>query len=65
MPNYVLIGKDLTGQPLVSVSLASIDQEAVVIQEIDIVNAVRTALAGADGVISVQALMHKQVITEV
>jgi hypothetical protein len=48
---------------VVSVNITAIDQETPVVQEIDVVNAVRAFLAGTAGVGSVVAQQYEQVIT--
>jgi hypothetical protein len=50
---------------MVSVSIGGIDQEQHVVDEITIVNAIRTCLTGVPGVQSVLAQMYQQVITNV
>jgi hypothetical protein len=63
VPTYVITGKNGSGQPVVSVNITAIDQETPVVQEIDVVNAVRAFLAGTAGVGSVVAQQYEQVIT--
>lgn len=65
MANYVIIARSADTTPMVSVSITAIDQENHVIDEIDIVNAVRTRLAGIPGVQSVVANKYEQIITVV
>lgn len=65
MPNYVITGKTSGGQPLVQVNIAAINQEQTVVEDIDVVNAVRTFLSGVDGVGSVVAQRYEQVITNI
>ena len=55
MANYQITGRNGDGAPLVSVSIGSIDQEEHVVEEIDVVNAVRAFLASVDGVAAVVA----------
>lgn len=63
MPNYVITGKSGSGEPVVSVNIAGVNQEQQVVAEIDVVNAVRDFLASVDGVGSVVAQKYEQVIT--
>lgn len=63
MANYVITAKNGSGEPLVSVNIAAINQEGQVVPEVDVVNAVRTFLSGVDGVGSVVAQKYEQVIT--
>lgn len=65
MANYTVIGRNAEGMPLVQVSIGSIDQEQRVVEEIDVVNAVRNHLAALPGVQSVVARKYEQVITVV
>lgn len=60
---YVITGKNSSGEPIVSVTISGIDQETQVVQDIDVVNAVRVFLAGTAGVNSVVAQRYEQVIT--
>ena len=63
MANYQITARNNSGEPMVSVSIGGIDQEAHVVDEITIVNAVRNCLAGVPGVQSVLAQKYEQVIT--
>jgi hypothetical protein len=63
MPTYVITGKNISGEPVASVSISGIDQEAPVVQDIDVVNVVRAFLAGTASVNSVVAQRYEQVIT--
>lgn len=65
MPSYQITAKNNSGAPVVSVNIGGIDQEAQVVAEIDVVNAVRSFLAGTAGVGSVVAQKHEQVITNI
>lgn len=60
---YVITGKNSSGEPIVSVMISGVDQETQVVQDIDVVNAVRAFLAGTAGVNSVVAQRYEQVIT--
>lgn len=62
---YVITGKNASGEPVVSVDIAAINQDAPVVNEVDVVNAVRTLLAGTAGVGSVVAQKFEQVITTI
>lgn len=63
MPTYVVTGKNVSGEQVVSVNISGINQEPTVVPEIDVVNAVRAFLAGTAGVNSVVAQRYEQVIT--
>jgi hypothetical protein len=63
MATYVVTGKNGAGEPLVSVTISGINQDAPVIQEIDAVNALRQYLASVAGVLVVVAQKYEQVIT--
>jgi hypothetical protein len=65
MANYQITARNSSGEPMVSVSIGGIDQEQHVVDEITIVNAIRTCLTGVPGVQSVLAQMYQQVITVV
>jgi hypothetical protein len=63
--NYIILGRDGEGSTIVSAAIDSIDQEGAVVDEMDIVNAVRAAVAGGTGVVQVIARRYQQTITEV
>ncbi|MFF3511524.1 hypothetical protein [Streptomyces sp. NPDC002573] len=63
MANYMVTGKNASGEPVVSVNIAQINQDTPVVQEIDVVNAVRNFLAGTAGIGSVVAQKFEQVTT--
>jgi hypothetical protein len=63
MPNYVVTGKNASGEPLVSLQLAAINQEQPILDDIDVVDALRTFLLGRPEVESVVAQRYEQVIT--
>lgn len=65
MANYTLTGRSGQGEPLVSVSIGSIDQEQQVVSEMAVVDAVRDRLALVPGVVQVVAKKYEQVITVV
>lgn len=65
MATYVITGKDGGGAPLVSVNVSGINQDAPVVAELDVVNALRQYLAGVPGVQVVVAQKYEQVITVV
>ncbi|MFJ5967876.1 hypothetical protein [Streptomyces sp. NPDC093060] len=65
MATYVITGRNSSNEPLVSVSISGISQDAPVIQEIDAVNALREFLGGVAGVQFVAAQKYEQVITNV
>lgn len=63
MANYTVTGRNGSGEPLVSVSITSIDQEQQVVSELTVVNSVRDCLAAVPGVESVVARKFEQLIT--
>lgn len=63
MPTYVITGRSGSGESVVSVNISGINQETPIVQELDVVNAVREFLAGTPGVGSVVAQRYEQVIT--
>jgi hypothetical protein len=63
MATYVITGRSPGGDPLVSVQVAAINQEQRVVDDIDVVNAVRGFLAGLPEIGSVVAQKYEQVIT--
>lgn len=65
MANYTLTGRSGQGEPMVSVSIGSIDQEQQVVSEMEIVDAVRERLGLVPGVAQVVARKYEQVITVV
>lgn len=65
MANYTVTGRNSEVMPIVSVSIASIDQEQQVVSEMTIVDALRSCIAAVPGVQSVVAKKYEQVITVV
>lgn len=65
MATYVITGRNGSNEALVSVSVSGISQDAQVVPEIDVINAIRQYLAGINGVQSVVAQKYEQVITVV
>lgn len=65
MATYVITGRNGSNEALVSVSVSGISQDAQVVPEIDVINAIRQYLAGISGVQSVVAQKYEQVITVV
>lgn len=65
MANYQVTGRNASAEPVVAVSIGSIDQEQQVVAEMTIVDAVRDCLAAVPGVESVVARKFEQVITTV
>lgn len=61
--NYVVTARNASGEPVVGVSISSIDQEQPVVDEMVVVNAVADALSGVAGVESVVKRKYSQVIT--
>ncbi|MFK0018184.1 hypothetical protein [Streptomyces sp. NPDC090798] len=65
MASYVITGRNKSGEPVLSVNIDAISQEPPVVDEVDVVNAVRVFIAGTAGVVSVVAQKYEQVITVV
>ncbi|WP_432019923.1 hypothetical protein [Streptomyces sp. 1222.5] len=65
MATYVITGRNGSNEPLVSVNVSGINQDAQVVEEIDVVNALRDYLSGVAGVRNVVAQKYEQVITVV
>ncbi|WP_435279184.1 hypothetical protein [Streptomyces sp. 1222.5] len=65
MATYVITGRNASNEPLLSVNVSGINQDAQVVEEIDVINAVRTYVAGVPGVKTVVAQKYEQVITVV
>jgi hypothetical protein len=65
MASYVITAKNSSAEPLVSVQISAINQEGTIVQELDVVNSVRTFLATVSGVVSVTAQKYEQIITVV
>ena len=63
MATYVITAKSTGGAPLVQVQIGAINQEATVVEDLAVVDALRDFLAGVDGVGSVVAQKYEQVIT--
>lgn len=65
MATYVITGRNSNNEALVSVSISGISQDAPIVTELDVVNALRQYLTGVSGVQSVVAQKYEQVITVV
>ncbi|TVZ96530.1 hypothetical protein [Streptomyces sp. BK340] len=65
MATYVITGRNGSNEPLVSVSISGISQDAPIVDELDVVNALRQYLDGVAGVSVVVAQKYEQVITTV
>lgn len=63
MATYVITGRNSSNEPLVSVSISGISQDAPIVDELDVVNALREFLDGVAGVSVVVAQKYEQVIT--
>lgn len=63
MASYTVIGKNSEGSVVISTSVGSLDQDGNYLNEIDVVNAVRTLFAGTPGIEFVVARKYEQVIT--
>jgi hypothetical protein len=65
MANYVITGKNGSGESVVAVQISAISQEGTVVPELDVVNAVRAFIGTVPGIGSVVAQKFEQVITNV
>jgi hypothetical protein len=65
MATYVITGRNGSNEPLVSVNVSGINQDAQVVPELDVINAIRQYLATVQGVQTVVAQKYEQVITVV
>ncbi|SFY52038.1 hypothetical protein [Streptomyces sp. F-1] len=65
MAQYVVTGRNSNGEGIVSIQIGAINQDSQVVADLDVVAAVRNLLAGAPGVVGVQAQKFEQVITNV
>ena len=65
MANYQVIGRNSEGSSVVTVAVSSVDQDGRYLDDMDVVNAVRSLVAGTAGVSSVVAKKFEQVITNV
>jgi hypothetical protein len=61
----MITGRNTGGTPLISVGISGIDQEPPIVDELTVVNAVRTYLASLPGVQVVVAQKYEQTITVV
>jgi hypothetical protein len=65
MASYVITAKNNSGEPMATVQISAIQQDTPVVEEIDVVDAVRAFLRTVQGVGSVSALKYEQVVTNV
>ncbi|MFJ6667405.1 hypothetical protein [Streptomyces sp. NPDC091383] len=65
MAQYIVTGRNTSGEGIVAVTISAINQDSQVVADMDVVAAVRSLLDGAPGVVSVQAQKYEQVITNV
>lgn len=65
MANYQVVGRNTEGSTMLSVAVGAVDQDGHYLDDMDVVNAVRSVVAGAPGVASVVAKKFEQVITVV
>jgi hypothetical protein len=65
MPQYVVTGKNSSGEGVVSVNIEAINQDTPVVQDIDVIDAIRTQLAGTPGIVAVVAQKFEQVVTTI
>lgn len=65
MATYLITCRNGAGEPMVSVNISGINQEPVIVDELDVVNAVRAYLATLPNSVSVVAQKYEQVITTV
>lgn len=65
MASYQVAGKNSSGEVLYSVSVSGVDQDGQVLDDLTVVNAVRTAMSTAPSVATVLVQKFQQVITVV
>lgn len=65
MASYMITAKNGSGEPIATVQISAIQQETEVVEDIDVVDAVREFLRTVSGVGSVTAQRYEQVITDV
>ncbi|HWN00918.1 MAG TPA: hypothetical protein VNO54_28035 [Streptosporangiaceae bacterium] len=65
MATYTVVGRNVEGSTVVSVNFGGVDQDGHYLDDLDVVNVVRSLLAGTAGVSSVVAKRYEQVITVV
>lgn len=65
MAQYIITGRNSEGSTVVSAAVDSIDQDGPILDEMDIVNAVRAVVAQGAGVVFVQVQKYEQTITNV
>lgn len=59
----MLTGRNNSGEAVVSVNISAINQESQVVQDTEVVDAVRNFLLGTQGIGSVVAQKYEQVVT--
>jgi hypothetical protein len=65
MASYVVTGKNTSGDNVLAIDIAAINQDPQVVSELSVVDALRTWLAGQPGIGAVTAQKYEQVITNV
>lgn len=65
MAQYIITGRNSEGSTVVSAAVDSIDQDGPILDEMDIVNAVKAVVAGGAGVVLVTAKKYELAITDV
>lgn len=65
MASYVVTGKNTSGDNVVAIDIAAINQDPQIVTELSVVDAVRTWLEEQPGIGSVTAQKFEQVITSV
>lgn len=63
MANYQVVGRNVEGSTVVTVAVSAVDQDGHYLDDMDVVSAVKSVVAGASGVASVVAKKFEQVIT--
>lgn len=63
MANYQILGRNVEGSTVVTVAVSAVDQDGHYLDDMDVVSAVKSVVAGASGVSSVVAKKFEQVIT--
>lgn len=62
---YLITGKTATGARLINVNIAGIDQDEEIVEEVDVVHAVRDFLQTLPGITQATCLKFEQVTTQV
>lgn len=65
MATYLITGMTTSGARLINVNIAGIDQDEQVVEELDVVHAVRDFLVTVPGISQATCLKFEQVTTQV